>query len=49
MSRTTRYLMFQVEEIEKVTMFKYGERTIQLLRNGPLFLKIKLENPNQKA
>jgi hypothetical protein len=49
MLRTTKFLMFQEEEIEKVTMFKLGERTIQLLRNGPLFIKIKLENPNQRA
>jgi hypothetical protein len=49
MSRTTRSWMFQVEEIEKVTMFKHGERTIQLLRNGLLFIKIKLEDPNQEA
>jgi hypothetical protein len=49
MLRTTRFLMLQEEEIKKVTTFKHTGRTGQLLRNGLLFIKIKLEDPNQEA
>jgi len=48
-SRTTRLLMFQEEEIQKVTVLESGERMVQRLNSGLSSIKIGPRNQEHKA